>query len=180
MPTAAAARARGGAKRRSPPEAVPAPPGSWTEWGQNNPEEGEKWYTSIGDTMKEVDFSLLPRCKHLKNVFVGMSSLTDLTPLAGLTGLERLDLRFIEQLEDLKPLESLQNLEYLNITGTGVTDLTPLTKLAKLATLEARTLKLSDASAVKTAGASGVLRAHDVMSSVMFSGHRDALRTLQA
>jgi Leucine-rich repeat (LRR) protein len=122
--------------------------GSWTEWGQSNPEEGERWYTSIGDIMKRADFALLPRCKHLENVFVGMSELTDLAPLSGLTGIKRLDLRFVEQLEDLKPLESLVNLEYLNITGTGVTDLTPLTKLPKLHTLEARTLKLSDASAV--------------------------------
>jgi len=122
--------------------------GSWTEWGQSHPEEGELWYNSIGDTMKNADFSLLPKCKHLKNVFVGMSALTDLKPLAGLTGLERLDLRFVEELTDLVPLESLENLEYLNISGTGVTDLTPLTKLPKLRDLEARTLKITDAAAV--------------------------------
>jgi len=125
--------------------------GNWIDWGQNNPEEGELWYNSIGDAMKSADFGILPQCKHLENVFVGMSSLTDLKPLAGLTGIKRLDLRFIEGLTDLKPLESLVNLEYLNISGTDVTDLTPLTKLPELKELEARTLKITDAAATAVA-----------------------------
>ncbi|HUT76821.1 MAG TPA: hypothetical protein VM285_04000, partial [Polyangia bacterium] len=136
-----------------PPElrakcAVFEPPwgeGSWIEWGQNNPEAGELWYTSIKDTMQQADLSVLPRCTHLENLFVGFSDLVDLKPLAGLSKLRRLDLRFIDKLADLSPLAGLSNLEYLNVTGTAVTDLSPLVKLPRLAEFEARMLPLTDA-----------------------------------
>ncbi len=122
--------------------------GSWTEWGQNNPEEGEKWYGTVEETMKGADLTVLAKCTHLENLFVGFSSLTDLSFLAGLTNLKRLDLRMIGKLEDLTPLANLMQLEYLNITGTNVTDFSPLTGLLKLADIEARMLKMTDASPI--------------------------------
>ncbi|MCP4678194.1 MAG: leucine-rich repeat domain-containing protein [Deltaproteobacteria bacterium] len=122
--------------------------GSWTEWGQNNPEEGEKWYGSVEETMTGADLTVLPKCTHLENLFVGFSSLTDLSPLAGLSNLKRLDLRMIGKLEDLTPIAKLPKLEYLNITGTNVQDFSPLTELPALAEIEARMLKMTDAAPI--------------------------------
>jgi internalin A len=118
--------------------------GSWIEWGQKNPEAGEQWYNTIEDTMKHADLTVLPRCTHLTNVFLGFSGITDLGAVAKLRGVRRLDLRFNGKLEDLSPLAGLPALEYLNITGTGVKDLAPVATLPVLAELEARMLPASD------------------------------------
>ncbi len=118
--------------------------GGWVEWGQNNPEKGEEWYDTVEEKMKAADLSVLPRCTHLENMFVGFSELKDLAPLAKLSGLKRLDVRMIPDIKDLSPLQGLANLEYLNITGTGVEDLSPAAKLEELTEIEARMLTAAD------------------------------------
>lgn len=128
-----------------------APPwgaGSWTQWGQDNPEKGEEWYGTIGKTMKAADLSVLPKCVHLPYLFAGFSKLETLEPVAKLERVRRLDLRNMPQIKDLSPLTALKELEYLNISGTGVTDLSPLAELPALTEIEARDLKLSDAKDV--------------------------------
>ncbi len=117
---------------------------NWRDWAMANREAAESWFVETPMKMKKADLSVIPRCTHLKSMFVGFSALEDLTPFAKLTGLKSLDLRFSNKIADLSPLKDLNGLEFLSIWGTAVTDLSPIVHLPELRRIDAKMGKISD------------------------------------
>ena len=116
----------------------------WYDWWMAHPDQGQIWFESISDRMKQADLSIIPTCTQLTSMFVGFAGLKDLSLFSGLTNLRRLDMRISPDVTDLSPLSTLKNLEYLNIWGTGVQDLTPLIGLSKLTEIDAKMAHISD------------------------------------
>lgn len=81
--------------------------------------------------------------KHLTNVRISLSKVSDISALEGKKSLDRLDLGKT-QVSDLSPLANATALTELVCDGAPVEDLTPLAKLVNLEKLDLKGTKIKD------------------------------------